>query len=113
MATQNQLITLRHPHYPSGGCTLGTPATTVTYDAEARFKRLSGYDVFFLTGTDEHGLKIEQKADKLGMQPQEYVDQMADGIKKLWKTLKITNDKFIRTTDDYHEQAVQKIFKVP
>ncbi|MCQ4965597.1 class I tRNA ligase family protein, partial [Bifidobacterium pseudocatenulatum] len=77
----------------------------------ARFKRLDGYDVFFLTGTDEHGLKIEEKAEKLGMEPQAYVDEMAAGIKKLWKKLEISNDKFIRTTDDYHEKAVQKIFQ--
>ena len=77
----------------------------------ARYKRLQGYDVFFLTGTDEHGLKIEQKAQALGMQPQEYVDKMAADIKELWKKLEITNDKFIRTTDDYHEKAVQNIFE--
>ena len=112
MATQKPTYYITTPiYYPSGKLHIGNSYTTVACDAEARFKRLSGYDVFFLTGTDEHGLKIEQKADKLGMQPQEYVDQMADGIKKLWKTLKITNDKFIRTTDDYHEQAVQKIFQ--
>ena len=112
MATQKPTYYITTPiYYPSGKLHIGNSYTTVACDAEARFKRLNGYDVFFLTGTDEHGLKIEQKADKLGMQPQEYVDQMAAGIKKLWKTLKITNDKFIRTTDDYHEKAVQKIFQ--
>lgn len=98
-------------YYPSGKLHIGNSYTTIACDAEARFKRLTGYDVFYLTGTDEHGLKIEQKAEKLGMQPQEYVDGMADGIKKLWKKLEITNDKFIRTTDEYHENAVQKIFQ--
>ena len=98
-------------YYPSGKLHIGNSYTTIACDAESRFKRLNGYDVFFLTGTDEHGLKIEQKAEKLGINPQAYVDQMAAGIKKLWKTLDITNDKFIRTTDDYHEKAVQKIFK--
>ena len=112
MATQKPTYYITTPiYYPSGKLHIGNSYTTVACDAEARFKRLNGYDVFFLTGTDEHGLKIEQKADKLGMQPQEYVDQMAAGIKKLWKTLKITNDKFIRTTDDYHEKAVQRIFQ--
>lgn len=98
-------------YYPSGRLHIGNSYTTVACDAMARYKRLMGFDVFFLTGTDEHGLKIEQKAEKLGMKPQEYVDQMAAGIKKLWKTLDITNDKFIRTTDEYHEKAVQKIFE--
>ncbi len=76
----------------------------------ARYKRLQDYDVFFLTGTDEHGLKIEQKAEELGVTPKAYVDEMAAQIKKLWKLLEISNDKFIRTTDDYHESAIQKIF---
>ena len=98
-------------YYPSGKLHIGNSYTTIACDAEARFKRLMGYDVFYLTGTDEHGLKIEQKAEKLGKKPQEYVDEMAAGIKDLWKTLDITNDKFIRTTDDYHEKAVQKIFQ--
>ena len=98
-------------YYPSGKLHIGNSYTTVACDAEARFKRLRGYDVFFLTGTDEHGLKIEQKAEQLGQTPQAYVDDMAAGVKALWKKLKITNDKFIRTTDDYHEKAVQKIFQ--
>ncbi|WP_251548134.1 methionine--tRNA ligase [Limosilactobacillus caecicola] len=98
-------------YYPSGKLHIGNSYTTIACDAEARFKRLMGYDVFYLTGTDEHGLKIEQKAEQLGKQPQEYVDEMAAGIKQLWKTLDITNDMFIRTTDDFHEKAVQKIFQ--
>ena len=98
-------------YYPSGKLHIGNSYTTIACDVLARYKRLQGYDVFFLTRTDEHGLKIEQKAQALGMQPQEYVDKMAADIKELWKKLEITNDKFIRTTDDYHEKAVQNIFE--
>ena len=98
-------------YYPSGKLHIGNSYTTIACDVLARYKRLQDYDVFFLTGTDEHGLKIEQKAQALGMQPQEYVDKMAADIKELWKKLEITNDKFIRTTDDYHEKAVQNIFE--
>lgn len=98
-------------YYPSGKLHIGNSYTTIACDVLARYKRLQGYDVFFLTGTDEHGLKIEQKAQALGMRPQEYVDKMAADIKELWKKLEITNDKFIRTTDDYHEKAVQNIFE--
>ncbi|MFD1670540.1 methionine--tRNA ligase [Agrilactobacillus yilanensis] len=96
-------------YYPSGRLTIGNSYTTIAADTLARYKRLAGYDVFFLTGTDEHGLKIEQKADALGTSPQDYVDGMAKDIKKLWKLLDISYDKFIRTTDDYHVAAVQKI----
>lgn len=98
-------------YYPSGKLTIGNAYTTIVADVLARYKRQAGYDVFFLTGTDEHGLKIEQKAEKLGMDPQSYVDGMVADIKKLWKTLDITNDKFIRTTDKAHVAAVQKIVK--
>lgn len=112
MAEQKPTYYITTPiYYPSGKLHIGNSYTEVACDAEARFKRLDGYDVFFLTGTDEHGLKIEEKAEKLGMEPQAYVDEMAAGIKKLWKKLEISNDKFIRTTDDYHEKAVQKIFQ--
>ncbi len=96
-------------YYPSGKLTIGNAYTTIVSDVLARYKRQMGYDVFFLTGTDEHGLKIEQKAEKLGMEPQAYVDGMVKDIKALWKTLDITNDKFIRTTDAEHVAAVQKI----
>ncbi|GAF39414.1 methionyl-tRNA synthetase [Agrilactobacillus composti DSM 18527 = JCM 14202] len=96
-------------YYPSGRLTIGNSYTTIAADTLARYKRLSGYDVFFLTGTDEHGLKIEQKAEALHVSPQEYVDGMAKGIKELWQLLDISYDKFIRTTDDYHVKAVQKI----
>ncbi|WP_283679312.1 methionine--tRNA ligase [Lentilactobacillus sp. Marseille-Q4993] len=98
-------------YYPSGKLHIGNSYTTIACDAEARFKRAMDYDVFFLTGTDEHGLKIEQKAEALNTTPQAYVDEMAASIKKLWKTLEISNDKFIRTTDDYHEKAVAEIFQ--
>lgn len=98
-------------YYPSGKLHIGNSYTTIACDAEARFQRLEGKDVFFLTGTDEHGLKIEQKAEALNTTPKAYVDGMADGIKKLWKLLDISNTKFIRTTDDYHEKAVQEIFQ--
>ena len=74
----------------------------------ARYKRAQGYDTFFLTGTDEHGLKIEQKAEAQGIKPQQFVDKMADSYKKLWKSLDISYDKFIRTTDEQHVKAVQK-----
>ena len=96
-------------YYPSGKLHIGNAYTTIAADVLARYKRLMGYDVFFLTGTDEHGLKIEQKADKLGVTPQAYVDGMATQIKQLWKMLEITNDKFIRTTDKEHVEAVQTI----
>ncbi|MCV3321561.1 methionine--tRNA ligase [Pediococcus ethanolidurans] len=98
-------------YYPSGKLHIGNSYTTIACDAEARFQRLEGKDVFFLTGTDEHGLKIEQKAEALNTTPKAYVDGMSDGIKKLWKLLDISNTKFIRTTDDYHEKAVQEIFQ--
>lgn len=98
-------------YYPSGKLHIGNSYTTIACDALARYKRLMNFDVFYLTGVDEHGQKIEKKAEELGLEPQEYVDQMAADVKKLWKTLDISYDKFIRTTDDYHEKAVRKIFQ--
>lgn len=98
-------------YYPSGKLHIGHSYTTVAADAMARFKRLQGYDVMFLTGTDEHGQKIQRVAAENGVKPQEYVDNIVAGIKKLWDLMKITNDKFIRTTDQMHIEAVQKIFK--
>lgn len=98
-------------YYPSGKPHIGHCYCTLACDAIARYKRMQGYDVMFLTGTDEHGLKIEQKAEKEGITPKEYVDRMAAMFQSLWKLLNISNDKFIRTTDDYHVSAVQKIFK--
>lgn len=98
-------------YYPSGQLHIGNAYSTLACDAMARYKRLMDYDVFFLTGTDEHGQKIESKALDLGIEPQKYVDEMADSIKELWQTLDITNDYFIRTTDDYHKKAIQDIFE--
>ena len=98
-------------YYPSGNWHLGHSYTTVCCDAIARYKRMSGFDVFYLTGTDEHGQKIEKKAQEAGKTPKQYVDERVADIKKLWNLLDISYDKFIRTTDDYHVAAVQKIFK--
>lgn len=98
-------------YYPSGKLHIGNSYTTIACDVLARYKRLQDFDVFFLTGTDEHGLKIEQKAQDLNMTPKEYVDMMAASIQELWKKLEITNDGFIRTTDEQHEKAIQKIFQ--
>lgn len=97
-------------YYPSGKLHIGSSYTTIACDAMARYKRLKGFDVFYLTGLDEHGQKIEQKADELGIEPQQYVDDMAMDVKKLWKLLDIDYTKFIRTTDVDHKQSVQKIF---
>lgn len=98
-------------YYPSGKLHIGNSYTTIACDVMARYKRLMGFDVFYLTGLDEHGLKIQQKAEAMNISPQEYVDNMAAEVQKLWKTLDISYDKFIRTTDKYHEEAVQKIFE--
>lgn len=98
-------------YYPSDKLHIGHSYTTVAADAMARFKRLTGYDVMFLTGTDEHGQKIERLAREKGVPPKEYVDNIVAGIKKLWKIMDISNDDFIRTTDERHEKVVQKIFK--
>jgi len=98
-------------YYPSGSLHIGHCYCTVAADAIARYKRLRGYDVRFLTGTDEHGQKIEEKAKVAGVTPIEYVDNIVSGIKQLWKDLEITNDDFIRTTEERHEKVVQKIFK--
>ena len=98
-------------YYPSDKLHIGHTYSTVAADTMARYKRLRGYDVFFLTGTDEHGQKIEDIAKAAGVTPKEYVDKIVDGIKSLWKLMNISYDKFIRTTDDYHEKAVQKIFR--
>jgi len=98
-------------YYPSDKLHIGHSYTTVAADAISRYKRLKGYDVMFLTGTDEHGQKIQRKAEAKGITPKQYVDEIVSGIIELWKTMKISNDRFIRTTDSYHEAAVQKIFK--
>ncbi|MCL2677074.1 MAG: methionine--tRNA ligase [Streptococcaceae bacterium] len=98
-------------YYPSGKLHLGSSYTTIACDVLARYKRLMGYDTFYLTGLDEHGMKIQRKAEELGVEPQVYLDDMAKGVKELWEKLDISYDKFIRTTDKYHEEAVQKIFE--
>ncbi|MDE6834065.1 MAG: methionine--tRNA ligase [Ruminococcus sp.] len=98
-------------YYPSGNPHIGHCYTTVACDSIARYKRMQGYDVRFLTGTDEHGLKIEQKAKEKGVTPKEYVDEIVGTFKKLWKYMNVDYDQFIRTTDDYHVESVQKIFK--
>lgn len=98
-------------YYPSNKLHIGHSYTTVAADAMARYKRLRGYDVMFLTGTDEHGQKIERRAAEEGVTPQAFVDNIVDWIKDLWKTMDISYDKFIRTTDKEHKETVQKIFK--
>ena len=101
-------------YYPSDKLHIGHTYCTVATDAIARYKRMCGYDVMFLTGTDEHGQKIEEKAKAAGVTPQQFVDKIVTGeggILDLWKLMNISNDRFIRTTDDYHVEAVQHIFK--
>ena len=98
-------------YYPSANFHIGHCYTTIIADAIARYKRLTGYDVFYLTGTDEHGLKIQKKAEEAGITPQEYVDDIVENSKDLWKRLNISYDKFIRTTDKEHVECVQKIFE--
>ena len=98
-------------YYPSANFHIGHCYTTIIADAIARYKRLNGYDVFFLTGTDEHGQKIEKKAIEAGVTPKEYVDKIVENAKDLWKSLDISYDKFIRTTDSEHVACVQKIFE--
>lgn len=98
-------------YYPSGNPHIGHCYTTVACDSIARYRRMQGYDVMFLTGTDEHGLKIEQKAAEKGVTPKEYVDEITAVFQSLWKFMNISYDRYIRTTDDYHIETVQKIFK--
>lgn len=98
-------------YYPSGNPHIGHCYTTVACDSIARYRRMQGYVVMFLTGTDEHGLKIEQKAAEKGVTPKEYVDEVVKTFKKLWSYMNISYDRYIRTTDDYHIETVQKIFK--
>ena len=98
-------------YYPSDNFHIGHCYTTVIADALARYKRLKGYDVFFLTGSDEHGQKIEERAKKKGCTPKEFVDPIIDNAKDLWKSLDISYNKFIRTTDPEHVECVQKVFK--
>ena len=97
-------------YYTSGNLHIGHAYTTIICDTIARYKKMLGYDVYFLTGTDEHGEKVQKKAEQEGQTPQQFVDNLVIGIKELWKKLDINYDKFIRTTDDYHEESVSKIF---
>ena len=98
-------------YYPSGKLHIGSAYTTIACDVLARYKRMMNYDVFYLTGLDEHGQKIQQKAEEAGITPQAYVDGMAVGVRELWQLLDISYDKFIRTTDDYHEKVVAQVFE--
>ena len=97
-------------YYPSDKLNIGHSYTTVACDALARYKRMQGYDVMFLTGTDEHGQKIQDKAAAKGVTPKEYVDAIVATVKDLWKVMDVSYDRFIRTTDDYHVKSVQAIF---
>ena len=99
-------------YYPSANLHIGHTYCTVATDVMARYKRMRGFDVMFLTGTDEHGLKIEEKAKEAGITPQQFVDHVVAGIKDLWKLMNISYDRFIRTTDDYHVSSIQRIFKM-
>ena len=110
--TEKQSFYITTPiYYPSGKLHIGNATTTIACDVLARYKRLMGYDVFYLTGLDEHGQKIQAKAEEAGISPQAYVDGMAVGVKELWKLLDISYNKFIRTTDDYHEKVVADVFE--
>lgn len=98
-------------YYPSDNLHIGHAYTTVAADVIARFKRMQGFEVMFLTGTDEHGQKVEEKARAAGMTPKAYVDGIVANIKKLWQLMDISYDRYIRTTDDYHERSIQRIFR--
>ena len=112
MAKQKKTFYITTPiYYPSGKFHIGTAYTTVASDAMARYKRLRGYDVRFLTGMDEHGQKIQEKADEAGLPPQKFVDGIAETAKEVWKLMDISYDDFIRTTEERHKVAVEKIFK--
>ncbi|RBW67627.1 methionine--tRNA ligase [Bacillus taeanensis] len=111
MAEKKKTFYITTPiYYPSGKLHIGHAYTTVAGDAAARYKRLRGYDVMYLTGTDEHGQKIQQKAEEQGVTPQAYVDKIVSGIQDLWKKLDISYDDFIRTTEERHKNVVEKIF---
>lgn len=112
MTEQKKTFYITTPiYYPSGKFHIGTAYTTVASDAMARYKRLKGFDVRFLTGMDEHGQKIQEKAEEAGRPPQEYVNDIADYAKRIWKLMDITYDDFIQTTEERHKKAVQKIFQ--
>lgn len=111
MADKDKFYITTPIYYPSGNPHIGHCYTTVACDSIARYRRMQGKEVMFLTGTDEHGLKIEQKAAEKGVSPKEYVDEIVETFKKLWSYMNISYDRYIRTTDDYHIETVQKIFK--
>ncbi len=111
MAEKEKFYITTPIYYPSGNPHIGHCYTTVACDSIARYRRLQGKEVMFLTGTDEHGLKIEQKAAEEGVTPKQYVDKVVEKFKSLWQYMNISYDRYIRTTDDYHVEAVQKIFK--
>ncbi len=112
MAENKETFYITTPiYYPSGKLHIGNTYTTVASDTLARYKRANGFDVMFLTGADEHGQKIQQKAEEQGISPQEYVDGMAAGMQELWKTMKISNDIFMRTSSQQHIEAIQAIFE--
>ncbi|MDC2867474.1 MULTISPECIES: methionine--tRNA ligase [unclassified Bacillus (in: firmicutes)] len=112
MTEENKTFYITTPiYYPSGKLHIGHAYTTVAGDAMARYKRMQGYDVYYLTGTDEHGQKIQKKAEELNVTPQAYVDNIVAGIKELWGKMDISYDDFIRTTEDRHKEVVEKIFK--
>src|SRR5690625_4396749 len=112
MGNTNKTFYITTPiYYPSGKLHIGNAYSTIACDVMARYKRMTGYDVFYLTGSDEHGQKIEQKAEELNIEPQEYVDRMAEDMQRLWKLLDISHDKFIRTTEPDHKKVVQDIFE--
>lgn len=111
MGTNQETFYITTPiYYPSGDLHIGHAYSTVAGDAIARYKRMRGYDVRYLTGTDEHGQKIQQAAEEQGKEPQQYLDEIVNSIQGLWKKLKITNDDFIRTTEERHKIVVEKIF---
>ncbi len=112
MSTKKETFYITTPiYYPSGDLHIGHAYSTVAGDAIARYKRMRGYDVRYLTGTDEHGQKIQKAAEEQGKEPQQYLDDIVTEIQQLWKKLKITNDDFIRTTEERHKKVVEKIFK--
>ena len=109
MAEQKKTFYITTPiYYPSGKFHIGTAYTTVASDAMARYKRLRGYDVRFLTGMDEHGQKIQEKAEEAGLPPQQYVDGIAEIAKKVWEIMDISYDDFIRTTEERHKRLLKR-----
>ena len=114
METKQKYYVTTPIYYPSDKLHIGHTYCTVAADTLARYKRLQGYDVMFLTGTDEHGQKIETKAEEAGVTPKEFVDRIVAGprgVLDLWKLMNISNDRFVRTTDAYHVKTIQTVFR--